>query len=164
MSRHNKEFIVDSDDAQDEDTFSSDNLSSREPSIASGRQDNRPRTRRRNLGSSSRISKTSKVKGGRKDTSFVKRVLKDVWNLLMGFLGLYPVWKWILLVYLAWLGITYTLAGVYRFAISNLRPICAIPIIGPRISLCEIVIAADRQINVTRVIDSQDALTVVMGE
>jgi hypothetical protein len=64
---------------------------------------------------------------------------------------------------MVYLGLSYTVAGSYRFVLSNLEPLCTIPFLGPRIPLCQIVTGYDRQINVNKLTDSQEALTQVMG-
>jgi len=111
-------------------------------------------------GSSLRI-KTSKP--SRTEKSLLEAALNDGWSLFKVVLRLYPLWKWLLAIYLLVLLLSYSVAGVYRFAVRNLKPVCDIPLLGHQIPFCALQADYDRQINVKKVIKSQNVLPEVMG-
>ena len=93
----------------------------------------------------------------------MEAALNDGWSLFKVVLRLYPLWKWLLAIYLLVLLLSYSVAGVYRFAVRNLKPVCDIPLLGQQIPFCALQADYDRQINVKKVIKSQNVLPEVMG-
>ena len=101
------------------------------------------------------------------ERSLLSRAAGDVWKLIKTVLkwpaASYPVWRWILLIYISWMIITYLIAYVYRSAIAALAPICSIPIVGSRIHFCTVIRdIEDRTLDVSMVATTQDGLTVVL--
>lgn len=77
--------------------------------------------------------------------------------------SLYRRVKWLPVVYVIWLIITYLCVSMQRLAITVLVPICVVPILGPRIPFCpEILTLHDRPINASKVTTAQEELTLVM--
>ena len=74
---------------------------------------------------------------------------------------LYPVWRWLLLIYIGWMAFTYLLAYAYRSAAVAVAPFCTIPIVGPQLPFCT-VHPGDKPINASKVATSQEGFTVVM--
>jgi hypothetical protein len=70
------------------------------------------------------------------------RVASDIKQLFMLLLRLpvllYPVWKWLFVGYVAWIGLTYTVSYAYhrgREALS--AAVCPIPIVGDSLAFCQ---------------------------
>lgn len=75
----------------------------------------------------------------------------------------YPVWKWLVVGYLVWMGLSYLLASMYRSMASKLSPVCSFWIIRSNLPLCNWFPDAESQvIDVSKVATSQEGLTVVM--
>ena len=101
------------------------------------------------------------------EESLPSRAAGDVWKLIKTVLKwpviLYPVWKWILLIYIGWVIMTHLVAYMYRSVIVTLAPICSIPILGSRIQFCAVISDIDnRALDVSTVATTQDGLTVVL--
>lgn len=96
-------------------------------------------------------------------------IASDAWNSFKMMLRLisitYPIWKWLVLLYLIWLAISYLVIAFHGYVAARLQPICSIPYIGPRIPLCLLINEfSDRPINVSKVSDSQEGLNVVRSQ
>ena len=71
--------------------------------------------------------------------------------------------QWVVVPYILWLGLTYLYSHLYSSVTTTLAPVCAIPLIGPRIPFCTSSIQPiDRSIDVTKMATSQEALTDVI--
>ena len=74
---------------------------------------------------------------------------------------LYPLWKWLLLVYIGWMAFSYLAIYVYRSATAAIAPWCRIQIVGPMLPFCT-VHPGDNPIDASKVATSQEEFTVVM--
>lgn len=101
------------------------------------------------------------------EVPWLLQITEDGWRMIKFALRLpkktYPIWKWVLFGYLVCLGISYLLDYLYRFAADSLAPACSLPVLGPLIPFCigpsEL---KDGWIDATKVVTSQEELTVVM--
>ena len=76
---------------------------------------------------------------------------------------LYPIWKWMLLLYLVWMVLSYLLAFLYQSVTTALSPMCSVPILGSKLMFCNwSTEGGDRPIDVSKVATSQEVLTIVM--
>ena len=96
-------------------------------------------------------------------------IASDAWNSSKMTLRListtYPIWKWLILLYLIWLAIWYLVIAFHSYVATRPQPICSISYIGPRIPLCPFINEfSDRPINVSKVSDSQEGLNVVRSQ
>lgn len=78
--------------------------------------------------------------------------------------ALYPIWRWIFIIYIIWLIISYLVVSTFRFAKSTLAPICSIPLIGSRVPLlCSVNFQPnDQTINVSKIATGKAELIVIM--
>jgi len=77
----------------------------------------------------------------------------------------YPIWKWLILLYLILLAISYLIIAFHSYVATRPQPICSIPYIGARIPPCPLINKfSDRPINVSKVSDSQEGLNVVRSQ
>ena len=75
----------------------------------------------------------------------------------------YPLWKWIAIGYLLWMGFSFLLAWMYRSAASILSPVCSHRIIQSNFPPCSWIPGAESHaIDVSKVVTSQEGLTMVM--
>lgn len=124
-------------------------------------------TLNRAAGRDDQWSSNDKTPRPAQEGSLTPAIAEDSWKLAKFLFRLpkilYPIWKWILLAYLLWLGATYLFVFLYRFATDALAPICATPIIGASIPFCAPSSESkDRDLNISKVATSQDELIVVM--
>ena len=99
------------------------------------------------------------------EASFFSLLANDGWRLTWATLKLprtlYPIWKWVLLIYIGWMALSYLLAYAYRSATAAIAPMCNIPIVGSQLPFCT-VRGGDNPINPSKVATSQEGFTVVM--
>lgn len=100
----------------------------------------------------------------RQETSFSSLVANDSLTLVQAALtlprALYPVWKWLLLLYFRWLVLTYLAAFLDRSATTSLAPMCANPLLGSQLPFCTW--SPDNEhVSAAKVAASLDGLTVV---
>lgn len=100
-----------------------------------------------------------------REASLFSLLANDGWRLAWAFLRLprtlYPVWKWILLMYIGWMAFSYLLAYAYRSVTAAMAPLCSIPFVGSQLPLCT-VHPGDNPIDASKVATSQEGFTVVM--
>ena len=112
------------------------------------------------------FSRSSKVAASQnQEASFFSLLANDGWSLAWAALKFprisYPVWKWLLLIYIGWLAFTYLLAYAYRSATAAIAPLCTIPIVGSQLPFCT-VHPGDNPLDASKVATSQEGFTVVM--
>ncbi|KAF2238265.1 hypothetical protein EV356DRAFT_507360 [Viridothelium virens] len=99
--------------------------------------------------------------------SWLLQIAKDTWHVIRFALTLprltYPVWKWVLFIYLLALCISWLFALLRHYTVATLSPICSIPIIGSRIPFCTWSLEFhDGSNDASKVATSQEELTIVM--
>ena len=113
-------------------------------------------------------SKRSQSKNSPSKEGFlIVEFVSDMWTWLKGCIRFsrvsYPLWKWIVLIYLTVLVLSYLFAYAYHLMASALSPICSIWIIGSQLPICSWDSRATMEpLNVSKVATSQEGLTVVM--
>lgn len=133
----------------------------------------RQRHRVSNVETLGRVSDRKKTSGSsqrataRTEGSLILEIANDIWRWLKGSFRIlracYPIWKWLVVGYLVWIGLSYLLASMYRSVASKLSPVCSTWIIGSTLPFCNWFSDAEaRAIDVSKVATSQEGLTVVM--
>ena len=102
-----------------------------------------------------------------KQNSFFLEVAIDIWTWLNGsfrFLrACYPILKWLVVGYLVWMGLSYSLASIYYSVASKLSPVCSDWKLGSSLPFCNWFPDVKSQaIDVSKVATAQEGLTVVM--
>jgi hypothetical protein len=101
--------------------------------------------------------------------SLPESIANDAWDMFKTILRLvstsYPIWKWVLLAYIAWLAVSYPVIALYGSVTGHLQSICALPIIGSRLEICKLYnIPNEKPFDVSKVTNSQNELTLVGGQ
>ncbi|KAL9097932.1 MAG: hypothetical protein Q9165_000258 [Trypethelium subeluteriae] len=101
------------------------------------------------------------------EESWLLQIAKDTWRMVKFGLTLpritYPVWKWVLFVWLIALCFSWLFALLRNYMAATFSPVCSIPVIGPRIPLCSWSLELrDGSNDASKVATSQEELTVVM--
>ena len=77
----------------------------------------------------------------------------------------YPIWKWLIIVYMWVLFTSYFLSYLHWYTTKTLSSMCSVPIIGSHMSFCTgLLESKDRSIEASKVATSQEELTVVIDQ
>ena len=108
---------------------------------------------------------SEKAASQNQEASLFSLLANDVTTLAWATLRLpgtfYPLWRWILLIYIGWMTFAYLLSYAYRSATAAIAPLCTIPIVGSQLPFCT-VHPGENPIDVSKVATSQEGFTVVM--
>lgn len=95
-----------------------------------------------------------------KIVAYVWEPLRKLWTTS---LVSYTFWKWLVVTYLMWLALSYSVVGLCGGPDVTLSKVCNAPAVGPHLRVCQVSLDSKRgSVDISKIAESQKELVVVV--